>query len=235
MLLCGNLIEKTEDGSNIVRGKRFQLYYDNIIKREHIKQDIYTEGNCHILSIDWKSIFGLIAPDLKDIPIEQSVEFINQLSYMKKIDMFKNSSDNTLHKICIQMKIERFNQGDTIFSSGDKGDKYYLIKEGKVGLLLKSAKEEYKVIDQGNYFGERALLEDKPRSGTIKALTNVVCYVLHKKDFIEAIDSNMLNYLNHRMALQDNFKTKLEDFYWIKDLGKGKFGNVSLVHNNKYL
>ena len=31
----------------------------------------------------------------------------------------------------------------------------------------------------------------------------------------------------------DNFNLTLEHLYFIKNLGKGKFGSVSLVHNNK--
>ena len=31
----------------------------------------------------------------------------------------------------------------------------------------------------------------------------------------------------------DNFNLTLEHLYFIKNLGQGKFGSVSLVHNNK--
>ncbi|MCQ2818301.1 MAG: cyclic nucleotide-binding serine/threonine-protein kinase [archaeon] len=237
LILSGNLVEKEneEDKTEKIITNRLEIFHDNLTKRDSLEKNIYTQGDCHIITIEWKTIFSFIAPDLKDVPLEKTLEFLNQLSYMKQIPMFKHASDNLLHKICILMKIEKFKKDDIIFSAGEKGDKYYLIKEGQVGLILKNKKEDIRVIEKGNYFGERALLEDKPRSGTIKALNNVVCYVLHKKDFIETIDENMLNYLNHRMALQDTFKKKLEDFYWITDLGKGKFGNVSLVHNGKYI
>jgi cGMP-dependent protein kinase len=43
----------------------------------------------------------------------------------------------------------------------------------------------------------------------------------------------MFEFLIKKISLLDNFSINLEDLYFIKSLGKGKFGNVSLVHNTK--
>ena len=43
----------------------------------------------------------------------------------------------------------------------------------------------------------------------------------------------MLSYLQQKVALLDNFNSSLDDFYYCKNLGQGKFGSVSLVHNKK--
>jgi cGMP-dependent protein kinase len=45
-------------------------------------------------------------------------------------------------------------------------------------------------------------------------------------------DSNTRGYLLKKLALQ-NTDIKLDDLYYIKFLGKGKFGSVSLVHNKQ--
>ena len=43
----------------------------------------------------------------------------------------------------------------------------------------------------------------------------------------------MLEYFHKKIALEDNFKLTLNDLFFCKNLGKGKFGNVSLVHDQK--
>ena len=43
----------------------------------------------------------------------------------------------------------------------------------------------------------------------------------------------MVSYLVKKMALEDSFNTSLDNLYYVKSLGHGKFGDVSLVHNDK--
>ena len=88
-------------------------------------------------------------------------------------------------------------------------------------------------IEEGNCFGELALLVNEPRSATIEASTKCTLYILTKRDFDETIDKNMLEYLQKKISLQDNFNMTLNDLFFVKNLGKGKFGNVALVHDKK--
>ena len=65
------------------------------------------------------------------------------------------------------------------------------------------------------------------------ALDNVVCYTLTKSDFDDIIDDQKIkSYLNKIVSLQED-AIDLNNIYYIKFLGKGKFGTVSLVHNKK--
>ena len=61
----------------------------------------------------------------------------------------------------------------------------------------------------------------------------MICYVLIKKDF-EAILTNQTikDYLLKQLSLQ-NASVGLCDLHYIKFLGRGKFGTVSLVHDTK--
>ena len=79
------------------------------------------------------------------------------------------------------------------------------------------------------------LLKSEVRSATIRTKTKVSVYTLTRNDFKKHMDKNMLEYLNKKIALQDNFEFTLNDLYFCKSLGHGKFGTVSLVHKNKNL
>ena len=62
------------------------------------------------------------------------LEFFNKLYHLKKIEIFKNSSELRLIEICKIMNKEKFNEKEIIFKEGDNGDKLYLIKKGKVNV-----------------------------------------------------------------------------------------------------
>ncbi len=40
-------------------------------------------------------------------------------------------------------------------------------------------------------------------------------------------------FIKKKIPSQDSFNNKLEDFYFCKSLGRGKFATVSLIHNKK--
>ena len=87
-----------------------------------------------------------------------------------------------------------------------------MIKKGKVKVLKNN--KVIREIEEGNCFGELALLVNEPRSATIEASQKCTLYVLTKKDFDETIDKNMLEYLQKKIALQDNFNMTLNYLFF---------------------
>ena len=159
------------------------------------------------------------------------LDFFNQLYHLKQIKIFKDTSELRLIDVCKMMKKEKFNQDEIIFNEGENGDKLYLIKKGKVDVYKNN--KFIRELCEGNCFGEMSLLINEKRTATVKAKTKVSLYSLTRNNFNSCIDKNMLNYLSKKISLQDSFNNKLEDFYFCKSLGRGKFGTVSLIHNNK--
>jgi cGMP-dependent protein kinase len=129
------------------------------------------------------------------------------------------------------MKKEKFKKGEIIFSEGEMGEKLYLIKKGKVKVFKKS--KFIRELCEGNCFGEVSLLINELRSATIISESDLSLFSLTKNDFNSIIDKRMLEYLSKKISLQDNFNLTLNDLFFCKNLGKGKFGKVSLVHNLK--
>lgn len=64
-----------------------------------------------------------------------------------------------------------YKQGDVIYREGDKGGDMFFIKSGEV---LVTTKDGFKTtLKEGNFVGEGALLNNKPRTGTVTCLTPV--------------------------------------------------------------
>ncbi len=165
-------------------------------------------------------------------------KLLNNISKLQNHYLFKNLSKNILEKIAIKMKKIKYKQGNIIVDQNSIGNYFYLISKGKI-----SVQKDGKIIrtlDSGNCFGEEQLLFPKSKIINefhtytfVAADINVICYVLSKVDFSLIInDENIRNYLIKKISLQDD-NIYLNNLYYINFLGKGKFGNVYLVHNKK--
>ena len=75
--------------------------------------------------------------------------------------------------------------GTVIFRQGDPGDKFYLIRAGRVRVFREDASlgTELSVLQAGDDFGEMALFMDEPRMATVAALEETRLMVLSKEQF----------------------------------------------------
>jgi CRP/FNR family transcriptional regulator, cyclic AMP receptor protein len=87
------------------------------------------------------------------------------------INIFKNAETS-----------ERFTAGDVIFSAGDPGDSFYVVREGTVTLSAGGRKLED--VGPGGIFGELGVLERAPRSATAIAATDCDLVQLDERSFI---------------------------------------------------
>ena len=230
VIISGNFIYKNNNENKII-AKRSQLFGEDYLDNKNTikKYTIYAEGECRVMKLLIKD--ALKAMNIK-IKSSKIISFLEHLNYMQKTEMFRNTSISKLIQICSLMKKEKFDPNEYIFKKGAKADKFYVIKKGSV--IVWRDEKRIRELEKGNCFGELALLSNEPRSATLQAKEYCTLYVLEKNDFINSIDKKLLEYLNVKMSLLDDFNMSLKDFYFCKNLGQGKFGEVSLVHNNKH-
>ena len=168
-----------------------------------------------------------------DLNQEKPLYTLNRIGKLKKLYLFKNLSEKTLELLATKLTKLKYNEKDIIVEEGTTGDKFYLISSGRVRITKEGT--FIRDLESGSCFGENVLLSNEivKRTATVTALEKVVCYVLSKSEFDIIIDDqNIKDYLLKKLSLQDT-SILLEDLHYIKFLGKGKFGSVSLVHNKK--
>ncbi len=75
-----------------------------------------------------------------------------------------------------------FKAGDTIFREGDNALELFVIKSGQVRIQI--GNRTVAELTPDTIFGEMALIDDKPRSATAVALTDVELVPVGEKQFL---------------------------------------------------
>ncbi|HEX9162565.1 MAG TPA: cyclic nucleotide-binding domain-containing protein [Thermoanaerobaculia bacterium] len=91
----------------------------------------------------------------------------------EKVDLFKERglSAAEMKLLATFSSEERFRDGSMIFREGEKGDKLYIVLDGRVRIskfIPGVGEEALTVLDRGEFFGEMALIDDAPRSADAK-------------------------------------------------------------------
>src|SRR5262245_7360232 len=90
------------------------------------------------------------------------------IQYLQRCVVFANQTPDALTQIVEKMTLEQFPAGATVIRQGDPGDKFYLVRRGRVGVVMREVGMEKTVatLVEGDFFGERALMTGEPRNAT---------------------------------------------------------------------
>ncbi|MBI3915132.1 MAG: cyclic nucleotide-binding domain-containing protein [Chloroflexi bacterium] len=105
---------------------------------------------------------------------------------LQRAPLFAEFSAEEIKKIAARLRPENFARGQIILEQGAVGEKFYLLRRGRVQVFRRDAEGLEHPLEElvsGDYFGERALLTGDPRNATIRAATPVEALTLSKKDF----------------------------------------------------
>jgi len=102
-----------------------------------------------------------------------------------RVPIFHELPVEDIERIASATRRVSFDRGEIIVEIGDPGRSLYIIAEGIVQVLYpaRSADFELARLTEGDFFGEMALLNDKPRSATVRTVEPVEALILDKDDF----------------------------------------------------
>jgi len=131
---------------------------------------------------------------------------------LRKVDFFSDLSVSDLDAILKCIQFYEFPSGSMIFKKGDPGDALYVIHDGQIEIFIKklfSGKKSIDTLKQGQFFGEMALLQNKPRSASAAAMSPAKLFVLLKSDFLHVLRNNASFAAEmRRISEQRKFHTK---------------------------
>ncbi len=82
--------------------------------------------------------------------------------------------------------------GTALFQEGDRGEEMYIIQSGKVKISkrLRGVEKTLATLEKGEFFGEMAILNDKPRSAAAETVEDSDLLVIDRKTFDTLIRGN---------------------------------------------
>ncbi|OHD66634.1 MAG: hypothetical protein A2176_05050 [Spirochaetes bacterium RBG_13_51_14] len=86
----------------------------------------------------------------------------------------------------------KFKKGDYIFREGENADVMYMIHKGKVQISkgTGSFDEKIRILGEGEFIGEMAVINEMPRSASAIALENCTLIKMDRESFNETVKKN---------------------------------------------
>ncbi len=109
-----------------------------------------------------------------------------------------------LHVFGLEKTLMRFSAGQIIFHESDLPDMMYIVKEGKVDIVLDETCVE--TLTRNDAFGEMALLDASPRSATAVAKTDCRLFAIDKKHFLSHLRQTPIFAIQIMRVLADRLR-----------------------------
>src|SRR3954467_13466794 len=118
----------------------------------------------------------------------RSIAFLQMnVETLRQVPLFESLDTEAAHELCELLENLDCKAGALLFRTGDEGDAMYLIEQGKVRICVRT-KDGHEVtlteLDRGDFFGEMALLDGKPRSADAQVAVDARLAVLSREHFL---------------------------------------------------
>lgn len=114
----------------------------------------------------------------KEIPIEPKGE--ESQHFLKELPLFKLLNIEEIRLLLQILKKYQYEANEIVFKDGEVGDSAYIVVKGR--LSLDRMGRIIKIFSKGDVFGEIVLLDNKPRTGTVKVIDKATLLQLNSLD-----------------------------------------------------
>lgn len=108
-----------------------------------------------------------------------------QLSLLARIPMFAPLPRMDLERLARQLDRIDTPAGTEVIRQGDVGDRFYVVDDGRFEIVIDG--KPIAVQGEGDYFGEIALLQDVPRTATVRAIDDGAVWALDQEEFLATL------------------------------------------------
>ncbi len=134
------------------------------------------------------------------------------LEALRSVPLFASLDDENARALRGLLRTRESPAGKRLFRTGDAGDSMYLIERGRVMIHVTDAVNQNLTLAElagGDFFGEMALLDGKPRSADATVIEDARLAVLAREDFLRFVRGNadvaleMLSAVTNRLRHTD--------------------------------
>ena len=119
---------------------------------------------------------------------------MDDLELLRTVPIFSELTEEELAALSRLALRKRYPKDAVVFFENEEGDFFFMILEGriKVTILGDDGREVIlSMLQEGDFFGEMALLDNEPRSATAIAVEESELLSLHRTDFQGVIGDNL--------------------------------------------
>ena len=107
---------------------------------------------------------------------------------LRRVQLFADMDRREAEQIARVIKERRFAKGETVIMEGSGGAAFFFIESGEAKVSRKGV--EIATLGPGDHFGEIALIDGGPRSATVTAMSDLVCYGITFWEFRPLVEKN---------------------------------------------
>ncbi|CAK4677207.1 hypothetical protein LEN26_005249 [Aphanomyces euteiches] len=173
-------------------------------------------------------------------PLRSLLDRQMRIRVLRSVPLLNYLSDDELDILAHALRVVAYEDKQQILRQGDNGDTFFIISDGKV--RVNKSGVEIMTLRSGEFFGERALLNNEPRAADCFAVGHVECLCLDRSSFeglLGKLEHIMVRETKRQQAMQQLAATKipvatakkfrLTDLDKIQTIGTGTFGRVFMV------
>ena len=112
------------------------------------------------------------------------------IEVLGRVPLFQGLPRSDLERIANLVSPREIGAGEFLFREGDPGDKFYIVFDGAIEILKERPlgdHERLAVKRGGEAFGEMSLLNDAPRSASVRAVEDTQLLTVSKAEFEELL------------------------------------------------
>lgn len=178
-----------------------------------------------------------------------------RLALLSRCDLLRYLPADEIASLLDHTQLREVRAGEIVFKAGDQGDALYVVAEGLVE-VLDNQKQTLAELNEGQAFGEMALLSGGTRTATVRALRDSRLLVITKQNFDRLLAENpfvaeqfyklsrerALNNLSHkgveptlwlRTARENTGQlSRAEEYSILRETKEGKAAGMAIVFGN---
>jgi CRP/FNR family transcriptional regulator len=127
---------------------------------------------------------------------------------LRNVRLFSELDERDLESLADEFNERRFGAGEKVALEGEGGLMFFVVEDGELSVEVQG--EEVSTLGPGSSFGEIALIDRRPRTATVTAVTDVKAYglpVFVFRPFVESrpgVAWKMLEAMADRLALAES-------------------------------
>jgi len=152
-----------------------------------VPRDVQKDVFSYMRHLNEKSLSGNDTKMISELPkaLQAQLKDYMNLKMIKDIPFFSDAPNTCLELITNRLEQTFFTPGEFIVREGEIGHEMFIIAHGEVEVSVDG--KPVAVLEEGNFFGEIALVEETTRTASVRSRSYCEIFTLEKTAFLEVI------------------------------------------------